>query len=74
MAVSKKWASWIGTQGWFDPKTGKLHLTFAKILRIQMHMPYPIVMGEKPQFLIISFDGMSVSLFPKKYVILPKKV
>lgn len=69
---SKKWAPWIGTQGWFDQKTGKLHLTFAKIMKVDESMPYPFVMGEETRTLLISFDARCISRFPKKYVVLPK--
>jgi hypothetical protein len=69
---SKKWLPWIGTQGWFDGKTGKLHLTFAKVLKADSHQPYPYVVGEEQKFLLVSFDMRAISRFPKKYVVLPK--
>lgn len=69
---SKKWNPWIGCQGWFDEKTGKLHLTLAKITKTDGYCPYPYVLGEEKMNLLISFDGRVVSRFPKKYIVLPK--
>lgn len=76
MKLSKKWAQWIACQGYFDSK-GQLRLTYARLLSHGMinENPYPYVVGEFDiKNIIISFCPGTESLFPKKYVILPKKV
>lgn len=72
--LSKKWRQWIGCQGWFDDE-GYLRLSYAKIYSHDMsnNSPCPWLIGEDDtKNMFISFRPGEISLFPKKFIILPK--
>lgn len=58
-------------------KTGKLHLTLAKVANGENTDPYCVFLGENPlnrkEVVITMQPGRgSIGYFPKKYVVLPK--